>query len=69
MLYDYKDAKGFERGTDNHGKKNKTCIYHLVSIDNEHKTARVEAFNAWGQLLSDVFPLHTLSKIEPAINR
>ncbi len=68
--YDYKDAKGYERGgmgNDRHGKQrpNGACIYHLTSIDHATRIAHVEAHGAWGNVYNNAYPLHTITPLEP----
>ena len=67
--YDHADADGYHRGIMLGGQPNVKRIYKLISTDTKRKLARLESIDVWGQLHTEIFPLHTIEKLTTPINR
>lgn len=59
-VYNVADHPDFHRGDMGKDKPKAACIYSLVGIDAQKRLAYVEAWDAWGSIYRDVFPMHTL---------
>jgi hypothetical protein len=69
MRYDYCDADGYERGDMGKGRPKTKRIYRLEHTDTKNQLAHVKGRDIWGAPYTVVLPMHTLTKLDPVIER
>ncbi len=67
IAYNMTDAPGFERGDMGKGKPKAARVYSVYRIEGRapHQIAHCQSSTAWGDIVAETWPLHTLAPYTP----